>query len=443
MKLWYFCYLENYRSDAFVTALASRARKLVICDFSGLRKVFRGGRPDAEQRRARLREQAGSNAERLRLMICPALYLGSSGIARYLSLTLSFTVAMLYGCLAGLRLFALVPRAVVFYNGHPLYLPAMAACELRGVDIYTDLGDVLYLLDNPSPSTRRIELAFLNASNRIICVSEPFAGYLSSHYGYHRETLSVLPAALPDPFPERFSEEANREAARKLRERIGAEENDLVLTYAGARWFRKVGLLQNVDVQGVEPLCRAVRDSNTPDRAVHLVLLGVNAEDRDLQPYQNETWRRRFHFFGRYQPLDESHFGGLAGADYLCLPSVNANIYRYYDRFKTYEYLAAGRRVLAADILINRLVLGEAGIYFVECDFDDLARVIRELPRPENAFLPEANATVREHYNWQKRLERNEINRAVFEGFRMKMVGVEIASGGAEGEESAAKTHSN
>lgn len=414
MKTVYFSYLHNGRRNAFVQGLAEVSEELLVVDFGLLRRVYR--RTPLSHREAReTLAQLGRDGCRLRHWLCPAISLGKHGWRAQLSLLLSAGLALLYAGLVPLGLLGISLKTAVFYNGHPLFALAWWLLGLKSVNRVTDLGDVLYLLENPNPATRALEAHFVRRSDRVICVSRPFKEWLQRELGLPSERISVLSAALPANFADAFDEPRNERRREQLRIEIGAKPNDLVLAYAGFRWFRQVEGRGLVDVQGVDLLCEAVHELNREGRVTHLVILGTPADDAHLAPLIAGEWRHRFHVWGTYRPLDERHTMGLGGADLLCIPSAGSQIYQLYDRFKMYEYLAAGKTPVVADVPINRDVFGDDAIYYPdEGRALAMAQAIREQSQRAVCFNPRYNERVRQEYNWDERVRTGDVRTAIF-----------------------------
>ena len=417
MRVAYLYYLETYRSDAFTEALAGAesVTSLHVFDFTFLRKVFRGGDIDARAQRERhLKRLAGQSAA-VAYHVCPAVRLGASGWRWQVSLVLSVLLALAWGALIPLRMWRAGIERAVFYNGHPLYLLSFLYARLRRLPVHTDLGDVLYLVDNPNPWSKRLELAFLRASETIVCVSRPFKEHLCQTYSFAEQRVRILSAALPEAFPRAFDEGRNAERRFALRQLIGAAPSDLVIVYAGYRWFRHVDGKGVIDVQGLDGLCQAVERLNDRGVPSQLVIVGAPVADPTLADFTQGRYGARFHVLGRYRPLDERHTMALGGGDVLCIPSAGSRIYQLYDRFKMYEYLAAGKRVVCADVPINHDVFGDGAEYFRDDDVADLARGIEAARSRAVLFDASLNARVAERYLWHNRLAEGAISTALFD----------------------------
>jgi hypothetical protein len=416
MRVAYFYYLENFRSDAFLKALAAESVQLFTYDFLALRSVFRTGSSQKQAHRQHLHTRLGQQLQqgRVHAKSCPALGLGSKGILAKLGFGLSVLLALLYAFLYALSLLFKKVDRVVFYNGHPLFLPALWVAQCKQVPVHVDLGDVLYLLEDRGSAGYHIELAFLRSSDSIVCVSRPFKRYLVEELGFQPGRVSVLSAALPADFASHFNTSVNQCLASELRARIGASPSDLVLGYSGGRWFRKVPGRGMMDVQGLDLLCEAVRRACEAGCPCHLVVIGTPAEDPQLKKITGGEFSSRFHFLGRYKPLDALHKQVLGGCDLLCIPSAGAQIYKLYDRFKMYEYAAAGKPCLVAEGAINRNVFGDTAIYFEDGSTEAMLGAVNQAyGRPHQPFIAELNQVVQSRYTWDARVASGSVMMAL------------------------------
>ena len=361
---WLYCfYLDTTRTDAFLRTFGAMKADLGILDYTGLRALFRRFAFDAHSVRAtRDAQTAGTARSRLRLFAPPGFLLRTPGPIR---ISLGAIQCLALSLFTALAVLVRPPDHACFYNGHPLFLPVFLACLIRRVRVVTDLGDILYLLDHPDGLAKRYEKWWLrHTSGTIICVSDRFRAWLVSQLGLPPEKICVLSAAVPESFPRLFSKEKNRVHRIRLRERLALPEEAIVLAYAGGSWLRRVPGRGLVDVQGTRELVEGFRKLVARDPRVHLVCIGFPEWARGVGEAAADPATGHFHHLGPYQSGDELHATVLGGADYLCLPSANTELYQYYDRFKTWEYLATGNPILADDIPLNRELIGPAGVFF-------------------------------------------------------------------------------
>lgn len=414
MRVVYLYYLENYRSDAFLTALSRSSGHLTLFDFVQFRNVFRGGSSRAKAHREHVSSVLRNAPAKVSFSPVPALSFGTSRAAWRISFVVSLFLALLWAVVIPMRLLFQRVDRIVCYNGHPLFLPMLLLARLKGVPLTTDLGDLLYLIENPGHLGFSIEMAFLKASERIICVSMPSKRHLCEVYGFDSNSISVMSAALTARFTEAFDDERNAERRFQLRERIGAAVTEPIFAYSGGRWFREVEGRGRVDVQGLDHLVRVVCGLNASGFCCHLVIIGVPSDDADLNETISDENRSRIHILGRYKPLDSLHTMVLGGSDLLCIPSADTMIYKLYDRFKMYEYAAAGKTCIVAEGEINRHVYGDFALYYKDGDETSLANALRDSVKRAVLFEPRLNRIAAERYSWAHRVDEGTVNEAVF-----------------------------
>ncbi len=413
--VFYCYYLASYRTDAYLQNLCRDAAQVTVLDFSPLRSLFRGKAIDGAYHTSEQIRKYGSLGAKLNYHTLPTISHFPGGWGQRMNLALSAVLALLFSPLMSIKLLFSKFDHVVFYNGHLLFLCLLLSSWIKKIPYTTDLGDVLYLIDNPNPLTRRVELAFLKHSRSIVCVSKPFKEHLINQYRIPPDRISILSAAIPENFILQFSEESNRSRQAQLRAQIGADDQATVLVYSGGIWKKRLPGIGIKDVQGVESLCEAFEQMNETGHDTWLVLLGYSKEAKELDRFRNGRWRQRLVELGTYAPGGPEHLAALGGADYLCLPSFPCDTYRLYDRFKTIEYLAAGKRILAADTAINHYLLGDAGCYYKEGSSESMAQSLIQNRAPKAIFIESSHLKVQRDYNWDQRNREHLVSKVVLE----------------------------
>jgi len=416
MHIFYCFYLNSYRTDAFLQNLCGSAKQVTVLDYSLLRALYRGKQVERNAHTLEQLNRYSQHPAELNYFTVPVWAPFPERTGKLLNLPLSILIALFFGLFFALKLLISPMKHVVFYNGHVLFAPLLAAVRLKRIPYTTDLGDLLYLVDNPNRWTHALEKTFLRHSESIICVSRPFKDYLIENLHLPSKRISILSAAIPGSFATHFSEAGNARMRDELRKTVGAEDQDTVLVYSGGIWKKHIPHVGIKDVQGVESLCEAFEQINESGLNAWLILLGYSKDASELDRFRQGKWQHRFVEFGAYEPEGKTHLMALGGADYLCLPSYPCDTYRLYDRFKTIEYLAAGKRIVAADTPINRHLLGESGLYYPEGSVTSMARAIIEDRKPPAPFIAESNRRVLEKYNWKRRTQDRLIKRVVFDG---------------------------
>jgi glycosyltransferase involved in cell wall biosynthesis len=415
MHVLYCFYLNSYRTDAFLKELSASSDELTVLDFSLLRSLYRGKRINRTKYTKQQIERYKSAGNKLNYTVVPLAPALPRALGKQLDLPLSILYALLFGVFAALKLIFSSVKRVVFYNGHVLFTTLLWATWLKRIPYTTDLGDLLYLVDNPNNWTRHLETAFLKHSQSIICVSRPFKDYLIEQVKIPAKRISILSAAIPESFATHFSEENNQKYRAQLRGKIAAKENELVLVYSGGIWKKNIPKIGIRDVQGVESLCESFEQINHSGRITWLVLLGHSKDSEEFDRFRQGNYKERFVELGPYEPEGDLHKMALGGADYLCLPSYPCDTYRLYDRFKTIEYLAAGKRIVAAETPINHHLLQENGLYYQEGSTQSMAQaILKDNSNP--IFIESSNLRVKEQYNWKKRNAEQLVHKIIFDG---------------------------
>lgn len=99
----------------------------------------------------------------------------------------------------------------------------------------------------------------------------------------------------------------------------------------------------------------------------------------------------------------------LLAADILVLPTapISAEAERYTSPIKLFEYLAAGKAIIASDLPSSRAVLSEREArFFTAGDSQDLARKIRDLSEETRQRLGLAGRVLAQDYTWKKRAQK-------------------------------------
>jgi glycosyltransferase involved in cell wall biosynthesis len=288
-------------------------------------------------------------------------------------------------------LFCAIPRAMrppVVYESHG-YAPEVAAA----------LPELVATARKPSPGKLarlgRREADVWRRAEGYVTITAALAKELSGRLGT-REHIAVIPDGA------RVKEGDTRQFSREPREESSVPVSPApVVAYAGHLYPWK----------GVDVLLEAL--SRVPD-AQGLIVGGHGAEP-DLARLQ-ELARRlgigpRVTFTGLVEPARVS--GLLHRARVLVLPNpASAISLRYTSPLKLFEYLAAGRAIVASDLPSIREVVhdGVEAVLVAPGDPDALARGIRRvLDDPDLADrLAGAAAALAPEYSWARRAERLE-----------------------------------
>jgi glycosyltransferase involved in cell wall biosynthesis len=220
---------------------------------------------------------------------------------------------------------------------------------------------------------------------------------------------------VPESLIRSFSGTLNARRRRQLRDSLHINDSEKLLVYAGSLWKKKIPNVGIRDLQGVELLCEAFEKANEQGTPTTLLMLGFSKQASELDKFRKGKWRERLIEWGSYKAGSEKHLEALGGADYLCLPSFPCETYALYDRFKTIEYMAAGKRIIAADTDINRTILKEMGRYYDDGDSSSMGQLIADLPLNENLIFDQnLNENALQNYNWDRRISEKAIDKVIW-----------------------------
>ncbi len=320
---------------------------------------------------------------------------GGAAIAREVRATL-YATGLRHRAASLLRAF----RPDVIYERYALYGTA-------GMDFAHDLGVPLILEVNAplsqeqaahrglafAQTARAIERAILHAADRVIAVSEPLKAWI---VGGGVDPTRVLTLANGVDV-ERFT--------------VGPERRDQVRLDLGLDATRPVvGFVGTLKAwHGTETLLRAVgilhRGDERERSGPHLLIVGDGPERATLESLaQSEGITEVTTFTGAVQ--HDQVPGYLAALDVAVAP-YDQELNFYFSPLKLFEYMAAGRPLVAAAIgQIGECVRhGETGLLYspgqVDALADSIAALIAE-PARAAALGCAARDEVRRHHTWSR-----------------------------------------
>lgn len=282
-------------------------------------------------------------------------------------------------------------------TGVPRSLRAPLVYESHGYspDVSAALPDLVATARVPSPSKlRRLaarEAAVWRGADGYVTITQGLADELIRRHGI-RPALAVVPdgARLPaDPLPERPAAVGH------------APQDDRVVAYAGHLYAWK----------GVDVLLHALALVG----GVRGLIVGGHAAEPDLGRTQALAHQLgidgRVTFTGLVEPARVPEL--LRQADILALPNpASAISTRFTSPLKLFEYMAAGRPIVASDLPAIREVLHDNGdaLLVPPGDAAALAGAIRRLldDAPLRARLAAAARAAAAEYGWDRRAARLE-----------------------------------
>jgi len=217
--------------------------------------------------------------------------------------------------------------------------------------------------------------------------------------GFSRDRVKVVPNGVS---LEVFDIRTTREEAikiLKLEERLKMTlEDKKILLYTGT--FR---------TKGTEKGIRDILKAMSLIKNNYLIFLAVGGNDEDRTYYEQESEKLNLKpqtfFFGRATQAELAFY--QKAADILLMPFPNFEQYRYFmTPLKMFEYMAAGRPIIASDLPSIREILNEEDcLFFNAGEADDLVEkicLILEDEKLRRQLGQNANKNVR-NYTWRKR----------------------------------------
>lgn len=270
-------------------------------------------------------------------------------------------------------------------------LPALMAARQFKVPFIFHVIDALHTIVPVGflqPVAKLFERNLLRAANRTLYINEELRQY-GVNLGASRDNAHMIRTGVD---LGRFRPDLE---TRALRARWGLADTDVVLLFIG--WL--------YDHAGVDTLMRQL--PNLPP-SVKLLVVGTGEAEARLKSLASELQLAQRIIFTGQQPYDLAP-SFMALADVCTLYSTVNNITRHIVPIKTYEYMAAGRPVLASPLPgVERDVPSDNGILYVP--EAELAAALQQLldPHYRQTLGALARAYVEQHCDWDKLAEEFE-----------------------------------
>ncbi len=230
---------------------------------------------------------------------------------------------------------------------------------------------------------------------RVVSTNTYKAGELARRFGVRRKNILVLPNGFD---PREFDGASLREEARH---RLGLPEDARIILYTGHLY----------DWKGAHVLLEAARISAKSDfDGLKSDVIFVGGTDEDVARFRKETEGIQNVQIVGHRPHREIPLW-LAAADVLALPNSAKSEESVHETspIKLFEYMAAGRPIVASDLPSIREIVSESEVEFVSPDNPEaLARGVSDLlSNPARAqSLARASKAKSVQYTWENRAQK-------------------------------------
>lgn len=225
---------------------------------------------------------------------------------------------------------------------------------------------------------------FFERVDGIVCITEKLAEYTEETYGVERERLFVAPDGVNTAHYEGLSQQT-------ARDRLGMSHNEDIVMYTGHCYEGK----------GVETLVQA---ADGLDAAVYV----VGGHDDDIERVKQEAGHpENVVFTGFVEPSEIPTY--QVAADVLVAP-YDERGREFVSPLKLFEYMAAGKPIVASDrdVLREVLTAGENAVVFQTGDEDHLRERVETVlsEKTTAARLAQNSRESAEQYSWESRSQR-------------------------------------
>jgi len=278
------------------------------------------------------------------------------------------------------------PHAVITLNT-PL---ALGAKVLGGdVAVVVDWMDVwTWPWDEINP----VDAEAVERAEAVIFWSRPFMDIMTRRLGI-RKAIYV-----PDGVDLRVFDPLRHGDGEGVRRRFGLKDKFLFL-YSGGVWRSK-----GMELQGVKKVLEAFALFSRGLSDSVLVLQIFNYDVQLLKDIKELGIRDRVVLIGKLPSFDDSARQGLfSAADVLVLPASRHPIIYYAERMKSFQYMAAGKSIIAAKTPGAVSALGEAALYAKLDNVQEMADAMHRLYEDQElrATMGErARQRVESQYEW-------------------------------------------
>jgi glycosyltransferase involved in cell wall biosynthesis len=260
-------------------------------------------------------------------------------------------------------------------NYYPLYF----LTEL--LNLVPDERSPTVIFEFHDPIKKRFKQRFFDQVDGVVCITEKLAEYTVETYGVERNRILVAPDGVDlGPYEELTQQEA--------REKLGLPPNEDIVMYIGHLYEEK----------GVETLVRAAEGL---DASVYI----VGGYEEDIERVKRDAGHsENVVFTGFVEPAEIPAY--QIAADVLVAP-YEEDSREFISPLKLFEYMAAGRPIVASDrdVLQEVLVDEENALLFEMGNDDALLRVLERILDDEALAerLGHSAGEDIEQYTWNRR----------------------------------------
>ncbi|MEY7849469.1 glycosyltransferase family 4 protein [Natrarchaeobius sp. A-rgal3] len=235
-----------------------------------------------------------------------------------------------------------------------------------------------------TPISAHLKPRFFQAVDKLVCITDKLKRYVLDQYPIDRSSVLVAPDGVDlRPYRSRTRAEARSE--------LTIPENERIVAYTGHLYPGK----------GVEVLIESAKEI---DATVYV----VGGYEDDINRVKRSTnYSENVVFTGFVDPADIPVY--QIAADVLVAPYTESSR-PWVSPLKLFEYMAAGRPIIASDreVLKEVLVDGENALLFEKGNAESLRNQIERVLE-SNALATNLGTKARQEskrYTWKKRAER-------------------------------------
>jgi len=275
------------------------------------------------------------------------------------------------------------PNVILSFGIMNAYIGARLA-EKHGIPHIYYLIDHLHTLLPFKPGrflAKYLESKTLKISDRVFVINRGLADY-AEEMGADKEKISIIPGGVD---LERYQQATiKREEVRK---KYGVKDDEILLFFMG--WL--------YEFSGLKEVAQELVKSKSKNKNIKLMIIGEGDIFEKLKKIKGNSDRIILTGKQSFESIPEL----LSAADICLLPAYNIPVMQNIVPIKMYEYMAAGKPVIAARLPGIMKEFGEGnGVIYVDRPEDALKKAIELI---ENNRIEEGGRKARkfvEKYSW-------------------------------------------